>query len=407
MMLSSRFSISRLFQAVKEKYISPWLFYLRMRVPFFAFKSRVRAAGTKIEEDFFRLRNVYRVQRGKPGPGERYIVCADINDLLSGLGCCLFILGPCWKYALKTGRTLIIDWRGNPYTRKDPEKNLFSLLFEQPDPSEIGVSCIADDSINDFQIPQPVLGPAEAILQESGAVDKLPVGGLDKRDMRKLIASCVDVDFPTIMPSLRTTFFLASRVGPMGLRRPPMFSFQEAQRLYQSLKLRPQWAAMVSDFYHAHMAAQPVIGVHVRHGNGEGKNRDHFRRREIQDFASFVESLTDKIRRYASSRFGKKYTVFLCTDSNDVVNAMKPCFTLLVSRPIWRPAPGEGVDFDHAYKRSDGGVGAAVDALIDMQLLAKCDVVLMTRWTAFASHVPYILEKPGAVFFDYEQTAKI
>jgi hypothetical protein len=37
MMLSSIFSISRLFQAVREKYISPWLLYLRMRVPFFAF----------------------------------------------------------------------------------------------------------------------------------------------------------------------------------------------------------------------------------------------------------------------------------------------------------------------------------------------------------------------------------
>jgi hypothetical protein len=86
---------------------------------------------------------------------------------------------------------------------------------------------------------------------------------------------------------------------------------------------------------------------------------------------------------------------------------MEPCFTSLVSRSIWRPEPGEGIDFDHAYKRSDGGIGAAVDALVDMQLLAKCDVVFMTRWSSFASHVPYIMEKPGAVFFNYRQTDRI
>ncbi len=406
MILFSKFSNSRLYRVVKDTYRT-WLISLRIRLQFLSSTARIWAAATIIEDDFFRLRNVYRVQRGTRDPEERYIVCADINNLYSGLGCCLFVLGPCWKYALKTGRTLIIDWRGNPYTRTDPKKNLFSLLFEKPESSEIGVSCIADDSINDLQMPQPILGPAGAISQESGAVDKLPTGGLDVTVMRKIITSCVDVDLPTVIPSLRTTYFLAANFGPLGLHRPSVFSFREGQRLYQSLKLRPQWAAMVSKFYQTHMVDRAVIGVHVRHGNGEGKYRNHFRSREIQNFASFVESLIDKIRRYASSRFGKEYTVFLCTDSDEVVSAMEHSFSSFISRHIWRPALGEGIDFDHAYRRPDGGVGAAVDALIDMQLLAKCDAVFMTCRTAFASHVPYILEKPGAVFFDYKQTARI
>ena len=117
--------------------------------------------------------------------------------------------------------------------------------------------------------------------------------------------------------------------------------------------------------------------------------------------------MVDKIRRYAATRFSEDYTVFLCTDSDDVVRSMESFFPSLVSRRIWRPAPGKGIDFDQAYKRADGGLGAAVDALVDMQLLAKCDVVLMTRWTAFASQVPYIMEKPGAVFLDHTKTARI
>ncbi len=406
MILPSKSSISRLYRWMKDT-CKIRMFSLVMRVPFSTAALRVRDAATEIEEESFRLRNVYRVQLEKYNLEERYIICADINNLFSGLGCCLLVLAPCWKYAMETGRTLIIDWRGNPYTRTDPQKNLFSLLFEQPDPAEIGVSCIADDSINDLRIPQPILGPAEVISQESGAIDKFPGGGINNAVMQKIIAGCVDVDFPAVIPSLRTTYFLSANFGPRQLLRSPVFSFQEAQRLYRSLKLRSQWAAIVSTFYQNHMADRPVIGVHVRHGNGEGEYRDHFRGRQIHSFASFVESLADKIRRYASNRFGKEYTVFLCTDSDDVVSAMEPCFMSLVSRHIWRPAPGEGIDFDHAYKRSDGGVGAAADALIDMQLLAKCDAMFMTRRTSFASHVPYIMEKPGAVFFDHKQTAKI
>lgn len=394
-------------RAIRHACLSPLLFRVEKRLPVTSFARRVRAAGAELVEDSFVLRNLYRVGHGTGASEERYVVCADINDIYSGLGCCLLVLGPCWKYALRTGRTLVIDWRGNPYTRMEPDKNLFSRLFEPPDPSEIGVRCISDDSVNDLRLPQPVLGPSQAFRQESGAVHRFPAAGLGTRDMRRIIAGCLDVEFPTVMPSLVTTFVVARSLGPMGRKWPPMFSFREGRRLYGSLRVRPRLATLISDFERAHFADRPVIGVHVRHGNGEGEYRDHFRNREIQGFDGFIESMVGKIRRCAARRFGRKFTVFLCTDSDEVVAAMRPSFDSLVSLQIWRPPPGEGVDFDQAFKRADGGEQAATDALIDMQLLAKCDVVLMTRWSAFASHVPYILEKPGAVFLDHEQTARL
>ena len=221
--------------------------------------------------------------------------------------------------------------------------------------------------------------------------------------MCRIIFNCVDVEFPTIMPSVNTSYYLSYFASPRG----PMLTIKDAQRLYQSLKLRSQWESMVTDFYRANMANQPVIGVHVRHGNGEGLYRDHFKKREITDLNTFVALISDKIKRCASRRFRDAYTVFLCTDSDDVVSAMEPNFPSFVSRRIWRPKPGEGVDFDQAFTRPDNGVGAAADALIDMQLLAKCDVVLITRFTAFASHVRYIMEKPGAEFFDHNQMARL
>ena len=383
------------------------LFARRMRKPFPVSDLPAPHAATELQTPVFQLRNSYRVQQGKRSSAGKYIISADINDLYSGLGCSLLVLAPCWKYALTTGRTLIVDWRGNPYTRKDPRTNLFSLLFEPPDPSELGVACIADDSINDLQLPQPILGPRGVITQESGISEAFPGEGIDVGLMRRILASGVDVDFPTVLPSLGSTYFLATNFGPSGGRKPAMMSFGEARRLYKSLKLRPQWAATLAAFHENHMAGRPVLGVHVRLGNGEGRYRDHFRQRDVRPLDFITGPLAERIRRYARERFGANYTVFLCTDSDEVVGALQSCFDSLVSRSIWRPAPGEGIDFDHAYKRPDGGLGAAVDALLDMQLLAKCDAVFMTSQTAFASHVPFILEKPGAVFFDNKQTVNV
>lgn len=366
---------------------------------------RDRKAGAVIDGDSFRLRNLYRVQPGSRPSSSRYIVCADINRIYSGLGCLLLILAPCWRYARKTGRTLVIDWRGNPYTRGNPNRNLFPLLFEEPD--SIGVPCIADDSINDLDLPQPILGPADGAVDETGAPVGLPDGGMAPSEMLPIIERCIDVVSPTVLPPLKVTYGLAARNRGRGFRPIPGIDLPDGERLYGNLRLRPQWSALVSDFFANNMAGRPAIGIHIRHGNGEAAYRDHFRKREFGDFPSFVTTLAAGIRRYASERFGSNYTVFLATDSNIAVEAMQPHFTSLVSRPIWRPAAGEGVDFDHAFDRDDGGVGAAADAIIDMQLLAKCDAVFMTRHTSFASHVPYIMEKPGARFFDHRLTARM
>jgi hypothetical protein len=42
-----------------------------------------------------------------------------------------------------------------------------------------------------------------------------------------------------------------------------------------------------------------------------------------------------------------------------------------------------------------------------MLLLAKCDAVMITRFTSFAYQVQYTLEQPGAVFFDDQAFAHL
>ena len=380
-------------------YILRTIFPLQMRIKFFRFASRVKDAGTVIKDEKFELRNFYYVKKKiENNPKQKFIISADIHNIYSGLGCNLHMLGPAWKYAIKTNRTLIIDWRGNPYTRNEPVKNLFPLLFETPSQSEIGISVIADDSINNLRLPQPILGPSNSITQPFGENHNLPSGGLNILDLRRIIHGCYNISYPTILPSLESAWIPLDK---------PFLNPIEGKKLYGSLKLKPQWAEKVNAFYYTNLADMPVIGIHIRHGNGEEKYRDHFKPRIINDFDLFMQAITEKIKRYADKRFGNDYKVFLCTDSDVVVTKLTGYFPTLVSRQIWRPSQGKGVDFDHAYKLPNGGIGAAGDALVDMQLLAKCDAILMSRNTAFASHIPYILEKPGAEFYNYLQTARL
>ena len=373
-------------------------FHFKTRTAGFSISSRIASAGTTLERATFQFGNRYHVAPAKALSERRYLVSAEISPIPSGLGISIRNLAPSWKYARTTGRTLVIDWRGSPYTATEPTKNLFALLFEPPDPIEMGVPVISDDSVNELALPQPLLGPHISTPNASGGEDQLPNGGLPLGDLRQIMQFEYDVDFPTVIPHITS-------LVKDHMRLP--LNMSDGRMLYRSLKLQPVWASQVHQFEQSYMAGSPVVGVQIRHGNGEGKYRDHFRSREIQDFASFVESLSKKIKRYAFSRFGNDYKVFLCTDSDAAVMALKRYFPRMISRHIWRPPMGEGVDFDHAHTQPDKGLEIAANALIDMQLLSKCDAVFFGRWTSFASHIPYLFEKPGAAVFYPKQIKKL
>ena len=164
------------------------------RIPFLPVNWYVKNSGTTFSSDKFQLRNTYWVQTpAKSKDMRRYIICADLGDMYGGLGCCLSVLAPCWNYARQTNRTLVIDWRRNPYTRHDPNINLFPLLFDEPNEKEIGVPCIANDSLTEIKFPQPILGPAES-LKQSWGVHRLPSGGLSASCFQHIMRFCKDVE---------------------------------------------------------------------------------------------------------------------------------------------------------------------------------------------------------------------
>jgi hypothetical protein len=315
------------------------------------------------------------------------------------------VLSPCWAYAKDTGRTLVIDWRGNPYTRLDPSHNLFHSLFEPISTQQAGIRVISDHSVNDLRYPQPLLTTNAAMEFEDGSKVRIPNGGLDHDALADIIANSIDVDCPTILPSLSSIFRITRQlVVPKKIR----LTDQTLAHCYGMLRPRQAWHDEALDFYNSHMRGRCLIGLHIRHGNGEGDFRQHFRHREILNVESFMDQVVRVVQRYGARRFGEKYAVFLATDSNRVIDYLTNQIPQLITRPVWRPEEGAGVDFDHVYKNGTySGIRSAAHALIDMLLLAKCDAVMITRFTSFAYQVRYTLEKPGAEFFDYQQFAKL
>ncbi len=365
-----------------------------------------RSVRTETDEACIMFRNRYLVQSRSATTADRYIISADINPIYSGLGCMIRVLAPCWAYAAETGRTLVIDWRGNPYTRNDPSHNLFPSLFEPISAERAGVRVIADQSVNELRYPQPLLTTNVPMEMEDGSTARMPNGGLDHKALARIIANCTDVDHPTVLPSLPSVFRIThQRIIPKKIR----LNDQTLSTCYRMLlRPKPAWRAEAQDLYDHRMKGHHLIGLHIRHGNGEGDFRAHFRQREISDFETFMDLVVRVVERFGTRRFKGTFGVFLATDSPRVIDCFKDRFELLITRPVWRPEEGAGVDFDHAFRRgTESGIRSAADALIDMLLLAKCDAVMMTRFTSFAYHVRYMLERPHAEFLDDQQFAEL
>ena len=317
---------------------------------------------------------------------ERFIVSANINNIHSGLGCLLSILAPAWSYAVATKRTLVIDWRKNPYTSKDPDNNLFSNLFETDNLSkDLGISVIADQSVSELILPK-------SFLRDKNI--NSPLERLCSRHFLSILHREIDVPTETLLPSLKATFPIRRLIKnnkDVNLRK-----------LFQALHPRAFIQKDIDSYYKKYMLSKKIIGVHVRHGNGEEKSTEHFKSRVIKEFNTFIDKLIELIEDHGFSKFNGSYEVFLCTDSDLVSKALTVKFPKIILSPSWKPPIDAGIDFDNSYSHPDGPVAVAASALVDMYLLAKCNSVLVARTTEFVSMVPYIMKSADSEFINLD-----
>jgi hypothetical protein len=277
----------------------------------------------------------------------RYLIATDCfnYDPRPGLGWMVWANSVAWRYAKVTGRTLVVDWRDTEYL-SGKDKNLFTELFEPPGDID-GVKVICED-LDRIQLPGPRLVTTD---QNFTVIDKIIA---HDRDLRE----------PTV--EIR---------GGMTSRNYERFFFEAGyDGFIRNLRLRLPFREFVEGFLGEHFEGRKVMGVQVRHGNGEqGDFQD--RERSITDMGVMIEH----VKSVLEPHHDEGTALFLTTDSQLVIDAFQPHFPNLVVREQWRPAPYAGNSLHLGRECPDGEVVNAANAWIDMYLLGCCDVTLFTR----------------------------
>ncbi|WP_210284770.1 nodulation protein NodZ [Mesorhizobium neociceri] len=299
----------------------------------------------------------------------------------TGFGDCLWSLAAAWSYAHRTGRRLVIDWRGSSYLT-EPLTNAFPVFFE-PIQDIAGVPVICDDQINQLAFPGPffppwwnkpsvdcVYRPDEQIFRERDELRELFEGGNDTEANTVVCDAC-----------------LMWRCG------------EDAERqVFKSIKPKPEISSRIEAIYEEHFQGNSVIGVHVRHGNGENimEHAPYW-----ADSESALQQVCNAIHKAKALPHQRPTRVFLSTDSAEVLNKLSGVFPDLFTIPK-RLLP------DRAGPLHIGALGAegGFSALVEMYLLGRCDTVIRFPPTSAFSRYARLFV-PRIVEFDLNNPGRL
>jgi hypothetical protein len=291
-------------------------------------------------------------------PPQRYVISIR---RYTGLGDHLICLAAAWRFARDTGRVLVADWRFSPYTLAAKD-NLFPFCFEVP-PGLAGVPFIGANDLGALS-PEIEVGTRGRLLlsvpsnvcrpSHSGAVAHIKEGR-DLSVQTVIFDTCVNHGITWIADLW--DFFSALE---------PVASAAAAVRAFR-----------------AGLPAGPLIGLHIRHGNGA----------TIEGYAPHWQSFPAAIERClktvgeARSRLGPGANVLLCTDSPEVEVAIRARISSLFTRQKLLRHGGEGEL--HLWR------GAALvrdDSLVEMLLLAQCDALIRYPPASFFSFYGAVMQ---------------
>jgi hypothetical protein len=286
----------------------------------------------------------------------------------TGLGDRMICLGAAWLFARNTGRTLVADWRFSQYS-PNKWKNLFPYCFQTP--AELaGVPFTGDDTIEKLLFPSP----REPEVWNDDRLLKLAFmrpkkNFLEDRDRAvALIRTGGDVPAPTVV-------FDACVNDGLVLTR-------DSRTFFNGLLPLRRLRAEADSFHREHLGGGPLIGLHVRHGNGGKTGHDHYWlsvRDALDRCAAAVKLAREQLEEPAR--------VFLCTDNAELERAVCEKIPQVVCRPkSYRPV---GAGEQHLW---DGASQTRDDAVVEMLLLAQCDALIRFPPHSFFSFYPAVMK---------------
>jgi hypothetical protein len=293
-----------------------------------------------------------------------------ISRRSTGLGDCMVSLIAAWRYARDTNRVLVADWRHSVYLH-DGWENAFAKFFK---PVEIlaGVPFVCSGEVSRVRFPEPCYPPCwtsrrihRRLFRSDSDLERAST------EMAAMIRDRTDREEPTVVLD-----------ACMANALPPD---DEAREMVDCLRPLAVHQARIDAFRSAEFAGRRMVGIHVRHGNG-GNIMLHGK--YWADEMGAVRRCTEAVKA-AMAALGPDCGVFLCTDSPVIEDLFRAMYPHLITRPKGFAPAGAGELHDPRF-----ATRGAADALIEMYLLAACDVVVRFPPNSFFSYLAALGRTP-------------
>ena len=296
-----------------------------------------------------------------------------------GLGNRLLSLLTAMVYAQLSGRRLVVDWRDPVYS--DDGSDAFQRLFDcetaaSPD------ALPATDSVTP-DVWRGRLDDSIAVLQRAI--------GLTGKELR--LRSSIDVTRIDYGEEVAVMWAMSSKIdlmrrrfrGPFRELRPLSTKAILQRLLREELRLNARIGERVGRFRQDDVAGE-TVGVHARYGD---------RRVRLGAIVDHVDTL---VARQPGLR------IFLATDNIAVKEHFERRYAATVTTPHWYPRPGDSA---HQNRDCPDRAENAVEALVDLYLLASCEWLVVDTTSSFSRIAEALSQAAAARIFDVRRLPRM
>jgi len=327
-----------------------------------------------------------------------------------GIGDHLSCLIGAWWLARRTGRMLVVDWRGSRFNTDPTMRDNCFLRYFEPRQTLGGVPLIADNSVRDLQYPMPIW-PEKWTPAGLASPNHLKHSGVEVAAVNGLVTSNIDPAEPTIV--------LNQWVEPS----PPPAAVKQ---LLADLPLASRIQTEAQQFWDKAIGSAFAVGIHIRHGNGEnvGARAAYWlgpialmRQMSLNAhndvhrpglFGRFSDNMPASLvgtssQAAAERRFCRRVSAdyhalaqelqvsnavpFLFCDSTQIIETMRQFLPNLVVRPKLLPGKGEGPLHQFEAEAAScisqqairGGTVAeqiTLDMFVELDLMQRCRALI-------------------------------
>jgi hypothetical protein len=306
--------------------------------------------------------NGYVLVKGKAGLGNRML------SAMTGI-----------LYAMLSERNLVVDWSDSTYS--DDGQNVFPKLFKVPN-SETQLPISASESVRPSLWKGRLKQPAPEVIQEIDPAAHRGSMALRRFsfDLSKLDygeKTLVTLSYTQLIPKLRRHFRgQFSWLGKMSDEDIMRWLLREVLVLREDImtKVESRWTKLAG--------GETMIGVHVRFT-------------DLKTTLGSTYSAVDELIHSVPN-----YKLLLATDNIGVQSAMIQRYKNVVTNEKWFPDEGATM---HLSERCPDRLQNAIDALIDMYTLAKCQYLVFASSSTFSYISSLISTMPRSNIIDIER----